>query len=408
MSTDKSKNDSTENPEPRMSVEDNSEAIRLKVGSSKIVPIKESSEENFGVELVTMISEISSLVDKDKKTVLYQSDALADLTGKNQAGNLGKSFRTKDLDGDDLTEFETMPTLEEQWIRDENRKLNQSWLKRLIIIGLIFAISAGTWAIIKLGKDDIVMEAAIKEFKEDTVSKDERDKEYYKNQLRIIECIKSYLEASNMQERAKFCRNPESTLSKMKGYFDTERLFKTYHFDEIKEYFPTKVMGKDVTLVRAKVSNPGEETAVKKTMNLLIVKQADGTQLIDWDTAVAYQPNDWATFLKNRSTEPNIFRVEVENRINHGPYLYDFSDDSKFQAYKVKLRGNDTHFLLAYAKKGSEVNKMINQVILKGGVENSKSKFIAPMILKLVFPKNAESDQCVEIIEVVSDSWFLP
>lgn len=407
-------NDSTVKPEQHLSDGKETDAILLKPEQVKKADNKESGEEGFGVELVTMISEISSVVDKDKKTVLFQNNALVDRMENDLTSDLGKSFRSKDLSEADLTEREFMPELEDQWIQNQHRKPNQIWLKRIITIGVILLMSAGCWALMNLGNDEVSKKElaqleVIEDTKEVELSRAERAIEYDRDQVSIFKSIKGYLEASSIEERAKFCRYPEATRTKMQDFYNSKRPFITYQFQEVAETFDIKVLGKEVTVAAARVNNIDKETEEKfQTENLLLEKQEDGSHLIDWETAVGYQPNDWAKFRESRSTEPHVFRVEVEERIDHGPYLYDYGDDIKYQAYKIKIRGDSENYLLAYAKIGSEVTEKINGIVLKDRVKSSRPKFIAPMILKVVFPKNAESDQCVEIIEVVSDTWFLP
>jgi hypothetical protein len=414
MSMNEFDNDSTVKPEQRLSDGKESDAILLKLEQAKKADNKESGEEGFGVELVTMISEISSVVDKNKKTVLFQNNALVDRMENDLTSDLGKSFRSKDLSEADLAEREFMPELEDQWIQNEHRAQNLIGLKRVITVGILLLMSAGIWALINLDNEDassaIITELdLIKATPEIVVSKEERAKQYEQDQVSIASSVKGFLEASDVEERAKFCRNPEATLSKMQGYYIKDRLFTIYQFHEIVESFNVRVLGKDVSIVKALVNNLDEDAEEKfQTENLLLERQEDGSHHVDWETAVGYQPNDWAKFRLSRSTEPQVFRVEVEERIDHGPYLYDYGDDRKYEAYKIKIRGDSENFLLAYAKIGSEVNEKINGIVLKDRLKNSRPKFIAPMILKVVFPKNAESDQCVEIIEVVSDTWFLP
>ncbi len=403
MSKNNSKNGNADEPELRLADEEDLEVIPLKVENRRNPVDKDSGEEEFGLEIVSLISETNSVVDQKKKPVLFQNNVFVDEVDQDQIGILGKSFRSKDLSEDDISEVEPLPELEDKWIQDEERQPNQRLLKRAILVVILLLMTAGTWALLNLGKTEIAGDS-----QDEKLRSEESERNYYQNRLSIKECVQRYVEANSMEERAQFCRDSKSTLVKMKSYYRSQRPFVTYQFKEIAESFEVKFLEKEVTLVAAKVSKLEQETEDDLTKNLLIEKQEDGSHLIDWETAVSYQPNDWAKFRESRSTEPQVFRVEVEERLDHGPYLYEYSDDRKYHAYKVKIRGDDENFLLAYAKLDSEVNEKINRIVLKGGEESIKPKFIAPMMLKLVYPKDAQTDQCVEIIEVISDTWFLP
>ncbi len=407
MSIKKSKKNSTTEVELHLADEEELEVLPLTVDEAAEVSTNE--DEDFGVELVRMIAESGSASDRNQKVPLYENDALVDRVEHDKDDGLGRSFRSKDLSEADISEREIMPTIEEQWIQDGSNSPNVSWVKRFMIVGGGLAMTAGIWAFINLGDEELNKEERARELKDMALMSAQSDVEYSQNKVNVSECIKNYLQATSIEERAKYCRNPELTLRKMTGYYNKELTFDTYHFEGVAESFQIRELDNEVTIAAANVSNHSGGMGVeKKPQNLLLVKQEDGSYLIDWETAVAYQPDDWSAFVASKSTDPHVFRVEARERINIGPYLYKFSDDSKYQAYRIGIRGDLDKYLIGYAKKDSEVDKRMKMLVLKKGENTKKSKIKAPMILKLVFPEDSLSDQCVEIIEVLSDSWFLP
>lgn len=408
MRTNKSRGKITTEAELRLADEEMIAVQPLSANQAAKASTNEGGEEDFGVELVTMIAEIDSVSDL-KKVPLYQSDALTERVEHDKDDELGKSFRSKDLSEDDLSEREIMPTLEEQWILDGSNHPNVSWVKCFIIVGFLLVMTAGIWSLINLGEQEVDKEERIREAKEMALMSVQSDAEYIQNKVNVSECIKNYLEATSIEERAKYCRNPEATLRIMKKYYSSELTFDTYHFEGVIESSSMSVGGKEVTIASANVSSQsGGDGVEKKPPSLLLEKQEDGTYRIDWETAVVYQAADWSAFVTSKNTEPHVFRVEAKERIDIGPYLYEFSDDKKYQAYRIGIRGDNKKYLIGYAKKDSEVDKIMKKLVLKESNNKRKSKIRAPMMLKLVFPKDAQSDQCVEIIEVTSDSWFLP
>jgi|GEM_PF-1651224 len=409
MNNKKSKGNNTSEAELRLADEEELEVIPLVVDEAAKASTIEGEAENIGVELVTMIAETGSVSDLNKKVTLYQNNVLVDRVEHDKDDELGKSFRSKELSEADLSERERMPTLEDQWIEDGSNSNNVSWVKRFIMVGGVFAMTAGIWAFINLGEDEVVKEERARELKEMALTSAQSDAEYSQNKVNVTECVKSYLEATSIEERAKYCRNPESTLRKMTEYYNNELTFDTYHFEGVAKSSEMRMLDKEVTIVAANVSSHSGGTGVeKKPKSFLLEKQEDGTYLVDWETAVVYQPADWSAFVASRNTEPHVFRVEAKESINYGPYLYGFSDDNKYQAYRIGIRGDEEKYLIGYAKKDSGVDEKMKMLVLKKNSNKRKSKVTAPMMLKLIFPNDAQSDQCVEITEVISDSWFLP
>ena len=408
MSNKKSKGNGISEAELRLADEDGLEETSLKTDKSA-EPLTEDEDEDLGVELVSMIAAGDSGSYLNENTTLYQNDVLVDRIEHDKDDELGRSFRSKDLSEADLTEREAMPILEDQWIENESSGPNLGWLKKLIIVGVLLVTSASIWSFISLGNEDVAAESRAGELKNIALMSEQSDSEYYESQKSVLECVESYLEAISIEQRVKYCRNPKSTLRKMTEHYNKASTFDTYQLERIAESSEIKIAGKNVTIVGVYVSsNSGEVIAKNNRKSLLLEKQEDGSYLVDWETAVVYQPADLSEFITGRSSEPHTFRVDVIGMIGYGPYLYTFSDDKKYQAFRLNIRGDDVNYLIGYTKKGSEVDKRMKMVTVSNSNNDRSSKSTVPMMLKLVFPKDSKSNQCVEIIEVVSDSWFLP
>ncbi|MFT6793749.1 MAG: hypothetical protein ACJAR1_001748 [Rubritalea sp.] len=408
MKNKKSKNNSTDESEFCSSNEELPEVLPLTEDEAVKNPTNSGGEE-IGAELVTIIAELDSASDLIQRGELYQNDVLVARLEHNKDDTLGKSFRSKDLSEVDLSEREVMPTLEDQWIQDESNSATVSWVKWFILLGILLAMSAGIWAFINLSGEEADRGEKAQEIKEIALVSVQSDIDDAQNIANVSACVKNYLEATSIEERAKYCRNQELTLRKMTKSYGNELIFDIYHFEGISKSSEIRMEDKEITIVSANISSQSGGTGVEnKPKSLLLEKQEDGTYLVDWDTAVVYQPADWNAFIANRNTEAHVFRLEARERINYGPYLYEFSDDNIYQAYRIAIRGNAEKYLIGYTKKGSEVDEIMKSLTLVKGNKNTGSRMTVPMMLKLVFPKGAQSDQCVEILEVVSDSWFLP
>ena len=407
MKNKKSKNNSTDESEFCSSNEELPEVLPLTEDEAVKNPTNSGGEE-IGAELVTIIAELDSASDLIQRGELYQNDVLVARLEHNKDDTLGKSFRSKELSEVDLSEREVMPTLEDQWIQDESNSATVSWVKWFILLGILLAMSAGIWAFINLSGEEVDEGEKAQEIKEIALVSVQSDIDDAQNIANVSACVKNYLEATSIEERAKYCRNQESTLRKMTKSYGNELIFDIYHFEGISKSSEIRMEDKEITIVSANISSQSGGTGVEnKPKNLLLEKQEDGTYLVDWDTAVVYQPADWNAFIADRNTEAHVFRLEARERINYGPYLYEFRDDNIYQAYRISIRGNAEKYLIGYTKKGSEVDEIMKSLTLVKGNKNTGSRMTVPMMLKLVFPEGALSDQCVEITEVISDSWFL-
>ncbi|MEM9480850.1 MAG: hypothetical protein AAGA58_14435 [Verrucomicrobiota bacterium] len=119
----------------------------------------------------------------------------------------------------------------------------------------------------------------------------------------------------------------------------------------------------------------------------------DETVLLDWEFCVRYQPMSLEQFKRDKPQHPVPFRVKLKE----GDYYnYEFSDNLVYQSVRLTYPGTD--FLLHgfIDRTAPFANDLITEVL-----------FDQPsFIVNLRYPKNAKSDNCVEITGVEHRSWF--
>ena len=373
--------------------------LNLKEKSKPKAELRLSEDEEIEVLQVEDdldVSEPESDEDDDGESVkLFESSVFLN----NEKEDTGKSFRSKELSEDDLSERDLMPSLEDQWVRGDKNIGSTGWLKRSIVIGALVVGAAVIWAFTNIEKEPYSKEKREKELARLELLSQEEDAARAQDMRNIINCVKNYIESTTIEEQAKWSRNPKTTLDKMVSHYSDQLTFSIYHFEGIKTQNIFYVDDVEMVMVVVEVSSlSGDLLANDIEKSLLLERQPDGTYLVDWETAAIYQPTDWQSFVKNMDTNPGIFRLDVVNRNDYGPYLYNFSEDNKYQAYRVSIKDDD-NFLIAYARKDSDIDLMIKSLFT--------DKKIIPLTLKLRFPENATTDQCVEITEIVSKSWFV-
>ena len=355
-----------------------------------------------------------------EETTPLEWDVLGPKDAKGNAIILGKAFRSHELSEEALKEPEKQAPkeqqLEEAWSKEEEQHFLKTTLGQATIAALSLIVIAGLWALITLGSEETAdsseQRAQILEQK-NLHAKSAEELNVQKDEY-IKLCVKNYLEATTYEERAKYCRNPDATLEKMMAHQRKGNAFQKYHYTGELAYNEIFLAGGIPVVIASASNSVNANTTSDKSeiefITLLLEAQPDGTYAVDWETDAVYQPNDWDQFISTKSTEPKTFRVNIIDSNNLGPYLYAFNDDKVYQAYRVSTSDKPNNYLLAYAKKNSDIDNKLKQALKIDPTEEIRtvSKLTATMILTLSFPENANSDQCVEILEINSDSWYQP
>lgn len=336
-----------------------------------------------------------------KPAALFESNAFVDKleTGK-ESRELGRGFGSKDLTLEDLgNKGNKVASIEERWDTD-NKTADHRWITKIITISLVLILLVGGWAFynLKFNKEKsnklVTFEKpAIKLYEEEVLDEEMLQK-----------TIEAFLQASTMEERLKWSRKPKDTLEKMKHHYTEGSEFKVYKSSKIKKILRKKLNGENVLIVSNEVTRSDELEAGKKDSVLtLLAKDENGNYLVDWSSFEVYQPSDFKSFVSSMSTKPHTFRLVIGSRVETGPYLYSFSDDREYQAYRINISGNEEDYLYAYAKVNSEQDIQLKKLFSQTA-DNVKRK----SMLTLVYPENSMTSQCVEIVDVVSIHWFLP
>lgn len=216
---------------------------------------------------------------------------------------------------------------------------------------------------------------------------------------RMNKSAASYYGADTIEKKLEFVRHPDRVRPMMERYYKTREL-KPLPFKGVSKQVARSIGNRLFWVV---VSDSGNEEI--KLPGLMMEQTDDGQFLIDWESQVIYQPSDWDTFVKERSTKPHQFRVLVSFPQYQAFYGYEFADYNKYRAYQVNLL-NREDMLWAYALIGSDAEQVINHQLQNKANGRPKAQVSVPMILTLSFPENAMSDQCVQIDSLDSAAWL--
>jgi hypothetical protein len=152
---------------------------------------------------------------------------------------------------------------------------------------------------------------------------------------------------------------------------------------------------------------------VSGTLNAYFDLSPDGSVTLDWESYVGYGDVSWTQLKDERSALPRTMRVFAKAS---DYYNYEFSDKNVWQA--VKLRSsNGAHSVIGYVRKEDAIGLAISNLI---GVflphRLAEEPHMPPLAIpgtevaitvKLSYPASAESDQCVEIKDLVTNRWLL-
>ena len=218
-----------------------------------------------------------------------------------------------------------------------------------------------------------------------------------KQALAVLEKYRSH---KDWRAQAKLVYAPERAEPRMKAYYDDRKgrdplpgnllaaqMIKGGGFSELLLIFscPERVSG---------------------ALNAYFDLSPDGSVTLDWESYVGYGDVSWTQLKEERSALPRTMRVFAKAS---DYYNYEFSDKNVWQA--VKLRSaNGAHTVIGYVRKEDPIGLAISNLIgvfLQHRLADEPHMPPLAIPVKLAYPPSAESDQCVEIKDLVTNRWLV-
>ena len=202
--------------------------------------------------------------------------------------------------------------------------------------------------------------------------------------------LHKFMTAPDVGERARFVHDAARVTPAMRRYYETEHLTDPklgrmksgacYSFEG----------GEMLHLVFAGGSTQRDlEVALRR-------REGDTGYLIDWESFAGESETGWNEVQQQRPTMPVMLRVlaSVDDYYN-----YEFSDDTRYLCIKLEsAAGRRT--IYAYCLRESPLARSLLPLFGAGR--------IAPLTVRIAFPMNAKSSNCVELKELVANRWLLP
>ncbi|MEZ5388202.1 MAG: hypothetical protein R3F13_22070 [Prosthecobacter sp.] len=124
----------------------------------------------------------------------------------------------------------------------------------------------------------------------------------------------------------------------------------------------------------------------------------DGRFLVDWESLVGYGEMSFVNFRSKRPAKPVLLRAYVR-RFEY--FNFEFSDSSKFFCVKVTSESGENS-IYAYCERSTELGAWLESDLAATGPMGFKG-----YTMRVSFPDNAQSNQCVRLDEVVAPRWLV-
>jgi hypothetical protein len=245
----------------------------------------------------------------------------------------------------------------------------------------------GGWAMAKLWQGDSHVE---KQAERVAASWDEeaRSRKAAVDLLGRVEAVlRNYLQAADIEEKAKFVRHAQRVSLLMESHYRRHELVPA-QFERIKDLQPFAIEKRPFIYVEARLAGGEVRT-------LSMEEMPDRALKIDWESEVAYQPMSIEEFVERKPEEAMDFRVYA--RLDTF-YSYEFSDPERYVALLLTERGSE-QFLFGYVERGTETEAELTR-ILEPNIRVPK-----PVMLRLRFLPETRARRSVQVEKMVSPRW---
>lgn len=211
--------------------------------------------------------------------------------------------------------------------------------------------------------------------------------------IEAVETLQSYWKATTVKERLPFVYDADRVQPLMEEYYD-RRMETDPDHTELKQKSRFMLDSKAEILYFSFASSRPTglaEVAMRRGQN--------GRFLVDWESLAGYSSVSFADLKKLKPVEPVLVRAFVRL---HEYYNYEFEDSARFLCVKMTTCNTDDT-LYGFCERDSELGRWLQEQLVHTRQGNNVSGYT----LKIAFPENAQSDQCVWIRQVIAARWLL-
>ena len=132
-------------------------------------------------------------------------------------------------------------------------------------------------------------------------------------------------------------------------------------------------------------------------------RASSGNLLLDWQSYVGYSSISWPEYRKGKPQTPIWLRALA----TAGDYYnFEFSDKARYLCVKL-LSPDGVHSIYGYALRHTKMETLFRERLNYDQFEvTGKSKELMKVMVKTTFHSSSESDQCVNIRDIIPNRWF--
>lgn len=272
--------------------------------------------------------------------------------------------------------------------RDMRHIIPWGWFAVLVVI--LFGFVA--WSIRNVISADEEIDREHLEIVETLTRAEATDQELADNLDRVSAAARAFCLAPDEQALAEVVRQPERVKPLMDDHYRRHAYEKTGFHRQRSMQVALLETGKSFWIVTV-------DTASGKPKALVVEETEDGRCLVDWETAVLYQPMPWDDYALNRPQDTLLdFRVTVAEDNFHS---HEFADSDRWASFLLTAP-DSTEFLWGYALRGSVEEQIMRNALTRSEDQNEA----VSMILRLGLPTGTASRRGVVINRVLSTRWI--
>lgn len=208
--------------------------------------------------------------------------------------------------------------------------------------------------------------------------------------VEAVATLEGYWRATNTRERLPFVYDAPRVGPLMQVYYERQGETDPDH-TELKQQSRLILDGQEILYFSYASSRPTGLCEIAMRRN------AKGRFVVDWESLAGYSDQSFAEIRDQRPTAPVQVRAYVRL---FEYYNYEFGDSDRYVCVKM-LAVNGVDTLYGYAERDSEVGRWLSSQLA-----GTKDGAISGATLRIAFPENPQSNQCVKIVQVVCARWL--
>ncbi|MBL9132755.1 MAG: hypothetical protein JNG86_16225 [Verrucomicrobiaceae bacterium] len=202
--------------------------------------------------------------------------------------------------------------------------------------------------------------------------------------------IEGYWKAANTKERLVYVFDAPRVGPLMQDHYEQQKETDPDH-TELKQKSRFLLDGHEILYFSYASSRPTGlcEVAMRRHTN--------GRFLIDWESLAGHSSLSFAKIRETKPVTPVLVRAFVRP---FEYYNYEFTDSKRYICIKL-IAANGVDTLYGYAERASPVGEWLVARL------DPKSTAMSGYTLKIAFPENPQSDQCVNITQIIAARWLM-